>query len=78
MATNYRSPCGGTGVPTTFDDGRGEADVSVEGVFCSYRYQVILYLFLPGVFTRPVAVGFEGVRIEMAENCERSGLVIQE
>lgn len=44
--------------------------MGVEGVFGCDGYKVVLYFFLSRVFTRPIAIRFEGVGVEVTEDCQ--------
>ena len=46
----------------------------VELVFVGDGDQVILYFFLTRIFTRPVGVGFEGIGVEVAQDCQASAV----
>lgn len=49
--------------------------MGVERILGSNGYEVVLNFFLTGIFARPVEVGFEGVGVKVAEDCEVSDLV---
>lgn len=49
----------------------------VELVFVRDPYQIILYLFLSRVFACPIGIWFEGVGVEVAENCMLSVILQQ-
>lgn len=55
-------------VPAGFDNGRVESDMLVESVFVGDSNQMVLDLFLAGVFARPAGVGLEGVGVEVAQD----------